>query len=89
MSKKLYQTTRDGDGDQLMFHKKYDNILNTILLFKSAGNRRFRSFIFLSWKSKGKRTIDKNCFLFWIRKKFIIKKIKIIMKLLSMKMMAQ
>ena len=32
--KKLYQATKDGGYDPLIFHKKCDNILNTIVLFK-------------------------------------------------------
>ena len=38
--KKLYQATIDGDGT-INFHSRCDNIPNTLVLIKSAGNRRF------------------------------------------------
>ena len=38
--KKLYQATVDG-GDVSIFHEKCDNIPNTLIIFKSQGNRRF------------------------------------------------
>ena len=38
--KKIYQATIDGDG-AINFHSKCDNIPNTLVLIKSAGNRRF------------------------------------------------
>ena len=38
--KKLYQATKDG-GNPDNFHKLCDGISNTLVLYKSAGNRRF------------------------------------------------
>ena len=38
--KKLYQATVDGETGTT-FHKKCDNIPNTLVLIESAGNRRF------------------------------------------------
>ena len=88
--KKLYQATKDGGGDPEIFHQKCDNIPNTLLLIKSRGNRRFGAFVSLCWKSEGKRTIDKNCFSFSLdKKKFIIKKMIIIIKFPIIKMKVQ
>ena len=66
--KKLYQATIDGD-ESSKFHKKCDNIPNTLVLYKTEGDRRFGAFISESWKSKGERIVDKNCFLFSLDKK--------------------
>ena len=68
--KKLYQATKDG-GDPDNFHKLCDGISNTLVLYKSAGNRRFGGFTSQSWKSQGERIPDKNCFLFSLDKKKI------------------
>ena len=46
--KKLYQATRDGD-EPFIFHEKCDNIANTLVLYKSAGNRRFGGFTSECW----------------------------------------
>ena len=48
--KKLYQATIDG-GEPINFHKKCDNIPNTLVLIKSEGNRRFGGFTPIPWKS--------------------------------------
>ena len=48
--KKLYQATIDG-GEPEIFHKKCDNISNTLVLIKSEGNRRFGGFTPIPWKS--------------------------------------
>ncbi len=40
---KLYQATKDG-GDAYIFHRKCDNIPNTLVLYESAGRRRFGGF---------------------------------------------
>ena len=58
--KKLYQATIDG-GDAEIFHKKCDNIPNTLVLIESKGNRKFGGFASECW---GKFKRDKNCFLF-------------------------
>ena len=60
---KIYQSTKDG-CESTIFHKMCDNIKNTLVLYKSEGNRRFGGFSSECWKSKGERIIDKNCFLF-------------------------
>ena len=67
---KLYQATIDG-GDPEIFHKKCNNIPNTLILYKSEGNRRFGGFTSLCWNSEGKTILDKNCFLFSLDKKKI------------------
>ena len=68
--KKLYQSTKDG-GDPTQFHKLCDNVSNTLVLYKSADDRRFGGFDSQCWKSNG--TIkDKNCFLFSFQKIIIL-----------------
>ena len=49
--KKLYQATIDG-GNSEIFHKKCDNIANTLILIKSEGQRRFGGFTPIPWKSE-------------------------------------
>ena len=49
--KKLYQATIDG-GDSIFFHKKFDNIQNTLILIKSEEQRRFGGFTPIPWKSE-------------------------------------
>ena len=61
--KKLYQATIDGSGPEI-FHKKCDNIPNTLILCKSAGNRRFGAFVSECWEIGPRDKLDKNCFLF-------------------------
>ena len=39
-------------GDSINFHKKCDNIPNTLILIKSEGNRRFGGFTPIPWKSE-------------------------------------
>jgi FtsZ-binding cell division protein ZapB len=68
--KKLYQATVDG-GQPSIFHKKCDGVSNTLVLYKSSGNRRFGGFTSLCWQSEGKNFLDKNCFLFSLDKKKI------------------
>jgi len=48
--KKLYQATIDGDG-AINFHSKCNGIPNTLVLIKSAGNRRFGGFTTAQWSS--------------------------------------
>jgi len=70
--KKLYQATIDGDGP-INFHSRCDNIPNTLVLIKSAGNRRFGGFASETWESP-KNSIfkdDKNAFLFSLDKQKI------------------
>ena len=70
--KKLYQATIDGDG-AINFHSKCDNIPNTLVLIKSAGNRRFGGFTSAQWSSpsSGEWKDDPNAFLFSLDKKKI------------------
>jgi len=72
--KKLYQATIDGDGT-LNFHSRCDNIPNTLVLFKSAGNRRFGGFTSAQWSSSssssGEYKDDPNAFLFSLDKQKI------------------
>ena len=48
--KKLYKATIDGDG-AINFHSRFDKIPNTLLIIKSAGNRRFGGFTSEDWSS--------------------------------------
>ena len=68
--KKLYQATKDGD-DSKIFHKLCDGIPNTLVLYKSAGNRRFGGFASQCWKTGDGVIPDENCFLFSLDKKKI------------------
>ena len=69
--KKLYQASIDG-GDPINFHSKCDNIPNTLILFKSAGKRRFGGFTSATWESnKGLDKEDKYSFLFSLDKQKI------------------
>ena len=67
---KLYQATKDG-GEPEIFHKKCDNIINTLVLYKSAGDRRFGAFASEYWKNTDRVILDKNCFLFSLDKQKI------------------
>ena len=67
---KLYQATVNGDG-AINFHSKCDNIPNTLVIIKSAGNRRFGGFTSQTWESNGKWKDDKNAFLFSLDKQAI------------------
>jgi len=70
--KKLYQATIDGDG-AINFHSRCDNIPNTLVLIKSAGNRRFGGFTSAQWSSpsNGEYKDDQNAFLFSLDKQKI------------------
>ena len=70
--KKLYQATIDGDGG-INFHSRCDNIPNTLVLIKSAGNRRFGGFTSVQWTSStsGEYKDDPNAFLFSLDKQKI------------------
>ena len=70
--KKLYQATIDGDGT-INFHSRCDNIPNTLVLIKSAGNRRFGGFTSVQWSSSsnGEYKDDPNAFLFSLDKQKI------------------
>ena len=70
--KKLYQATVDGDLAQ-SFHSKCDGISNTLVIIKSAGNRRFGGFTTISWSSSDRWSyyFDKNAFLFSLDKQKI------------------
>ena len=67
--KKLYQATIDGDGG-INFHSRCDGIPNTLVLIKSAGNRRFGGFTSIEWSShtSGEYKDDPNAFLFSLDK---------------------
>ena len=70
--KKLYQATIDG-ADPINFHKKCDNIQNTLVLIKSQGQRRFGGFTPIPWKSKRSYIEDseKQTFVFSLDNKKI------------------
>ena len=69
--KKLYQATIDGDGP-INFHSRCDNIPNTLVIIKSAGNRRFGGFVSIPWSSSnGEYKDDPNAFLFSLDKQKI------------------
>ena len=68
--KKLYQSTKDG-GHCSQFHKLCDGIPNTLVLYKSAGDRRFGGFTSQCWNSENHGIYDKNCFFFSLDKKKI------------------
>ena len=70
--KKLYQATIDGDG-AINFHSRCDNIPNTLVIIKSAGNRRFGGFTSMQWTSHsdGEYKDDPNAFLFSLDKQKI------------------
>ena len=68
--KKLYQATIDGDG-AINFHSRCDNIPNTLVLIKSAGNRRFGGFTTAQWSSSSEYKDDPNAFLFSLDKQKI------------------
>ena len=67
--KKLYRASEDG-GDPNEFHKRCDNIPNTLILIKSKGNRRFGGFASVTWETPKIYTskIDINSFLFSLDK---------------------
>ena len=67
---KLYQATVDGFNNT-NFHKKCDNISNTLILYKSVGNRRFGGFTSQPWCLQGGNILDKKCFLFSLDRKKI------------------
>ena len=70
--KKLYQASVDGDGP-INFHTKCDGIPNTLILIKSAGNRRFGGFSSQTWESSPSEynKDDINSFLFSLDKQKI------------------
>lgn len=76
--KKIYQATIDGDL-AINFHSKCDGVPNTLVIIKSAGNRRFGGFTSLTWdwdtSHLNKYGIncknDENAFLFSIDKQAI------------------
>ena len=41
-------------GDSKIFHKKCDNIPNTLVIVESEGHRRFGGFTPIPWKSEEK-----------------------------------
>ena len=70
--KKIYQASIDGDN-VIAFHSKCDNIPNTLVLVKTAGNRRFGGFTTSCWASpdKGEWNVDPNAFVFSLDKQKI------------------
>ena len=76
--KKLYQATIDGD-DVINFHSKCDNIPNTLVLIKSAENRRFGGFTSILWTSSkmvNLKMILMHFYFLLINKEFILIKKK-------------
>jgi len=69
---KLYQATINGDCAK-NFHSKCDNIPNTLVIIKSAGNRRFGGFTNAQWSSppSSEYTDDPYAFLFSVDKQKI------------------
>ena len=59
--KKIYQATKDG-GDARIFYYLCNGISNTLVLYKSEGNRRFGGFVSEYWNKERGRIPDKNCF---------------------------
>ena len=69
--KKLYQATIDGDG-VINFNSRCYNIPNTLVVIKSAGNRRFGGFTTIPWSStKDEYKDDPYAFLFSLDKQKI------------------
>ena len=70
--RKLYQATVHGDSAN-SFHSKCDEIPNTLVIIKSAGNRRFGGFTTKTWSSEDNYNYetDKNAFLFSLDKQKI------------------
>ena len=69
---KLYQATVDGDK-AINFHSRCDNIANTLVLYKTASNRRFGGFTTQKWSSPPKWVCkdDPFAFVFSLDKKKI------------------
>ena len=67
---RLNKEVKDG---ALNFHSRCDNIPNTLVLIKSAGNRRFGGFTSTQWSSSssGEFKDDPNAFLFSLDKQKI------------------
>ena len=67
---KLYQATLDG-GDCSIFHKKCDNVSNTLVLICSNSGRRFGGFTTETWDISGQYKDDRKSFLFSLDKRKI------------------
>ena len=65
--KKIFQATVDG-GEPNDFFNKCCGIKNTLVLYESAGKRRFGGFASESWGNIYNEKSDKNCFLFSLDK---------------------
>ena len=63
--RKLYQATIDG-GEPINFHKRCNNIPNTLVLIQSEENKRFGGFTPIPWASDnlGKKDIKNTTFVF-------------------------
>ena len=61
--KQIYQATKNG-GDSDSFHKLCDGISNTLVLYKSAGNRRFGVLLLNVGIQKEKEFLIKIVFYF-------------------------
>ena len=68
--KKIFQATKNC-GDATSFHKFCDGIPNTIVVFQTAGNRRFGGFASECWKTGLGSIPNKYSFLFSLDKKKI------------------
>ena len=65
--KKIYKGTNDGDSSTA-FHKKCDNIKNTLILIYASCNKRFGGFTTQTWDGDNINKIDNNSFIFSIDK---------------------
>ena len=65
--KKIYKATTDGDSSTI-FHKKCDNIKNTLILIYTSCNKRFGGFTTQTWDGDNVNKIDNNSFIFSIDK---------------------
>lgn len=59
----IYQATRDG-FDASQFHKRCDNITNTLTVIKSSKSFIFGGFTTLDWSGNVTFKYDSNAFLF-------------------------
>ena len=60
---KLYQATVNGDSAE-SFHRKCDNVSNTLILVSAEGGRRFGGFTTIQWNHQNLYINDQNAFLF-------------------------
>ena len=63
----IYKSSKDGDLSTV-FHKKCDNIKNTLLLIQDSENKIFGGFTTQTWDGEDINKKDNNCFIFSIDK---------------------